>query len=231
MEVEEEIKASDLVEKKDIPEEMIKINKEKKSEKTESEDIFEFIEENYISIFKFINDHQDKIQNAKIVHFDFKQIPPEKYLLLITTHETNADLHKIDRPDNLYIRKIKLEKIIVVNSGICINGTDSRIYVGKSSVIQFHLLPDGNVDYISIIKKCPKINSENVIIIKAESKEASVDELKIVCKSITSKMYTLVKDLKDKKKIKETILDFMDKLNDINYLIKINNEFLAKYKF
>tara|TARA_Y100000310_G_scaffold314641_1_gene364213 strand:+ start:4471 stop:5187 length:717 start_codon:yes stop_codon:yes gene_type:complete len=232
IETEEEVKEVEKSEEQtNTVSEIKKEAEDKKEEISDTTKVTKFNETDYVSIYDFITNNEDKIQNAKIVTFDFKQIPAQKYILLISTHEKDAELYKIDRPDHLFIRSTSPKKILIVNSGICINGSNSRIYVGKSSVTQFHLLEDGNVSHMSSIKKCSKISSENIITVKTEPKEVEVDELKIVCKSITSKMFSLVKDLTDKKIIKQTILDFMDKLNDINYLIKINNEFLAKYKF
>lgn len=175
----------------------------------------------------YIIRNNDKLANAGIVDISgFNRVPQGKFMLFCTSEAEDADLVLVERPNTLWMnRDIVPESIKVESSGIIIKTNNSRIYIGKNNVTKFDI-NDSKVVGMSVIGRAKTAESVKVEIETVASSEKPVDEVKLHIKRISPRLYNIIKDMTTKDDIKNAIVTFMNKVYDLNHLIKIERELL-----
>ena len=180
----------------------------------------------YISLFDFIVANKTKITNGASASLTgFGRVPAGKYLLFCTTGE-NADLILFERPNTLWIENnVMPDTIKVEESGIVIKCSNARYYVGKNNVTKISI-QDNKVVSMSTISRSKtstdvKVSNEEVAITSPDA-----ETIKLHVKRISPRLYNAVKDCSTREEIKTNIITFMEKILDLNHLIKIEKELL-----
>jgi len=181
----------------------------------------------FISLYEYLNRHQDKIQNAAIANISgFSRVPETKYILFVTNEEDNADMVLFDKPNTLWMDpSIVPDTIKVESSGIVVKSSDQRYYIGKNNVTKV-ALNNSHVAGISTISRSKTSASVKVTDDDITVQTPDVDTIKLHVKKISPRLYNAIKDMTTKEEIKAGIEVFMTKIYDLNHLIKIERELL-----
>jgi len=181
----------------------------------------------FISLYEYLNRHQDKIQNAAIANINgFSRVPATKYILFVTSEEDNADMVLFDKPNTLWMDpSIAPDSIKVESSGIVVKSTNQRYYIGKNNVTKVSL-NNGHVAGISTISRSKTSGNVKVSEDEITVGTPDVDTIKLHVKKISPRLYNVIKDMTTKEEIKSGVEEFMTKIYDLNHLIKIERELL-----
>ena len=184
------------------------------------------------TLYDYVMKHTDKLQNSAVFNLDITGIRAGKYLLFRTkdpqsTDLLDASLIMFEFPNQLWLNDVVPTSIRVENSGLVIESENYRFYAGKTNIIRFHLT-NGKVMIMDSISKAK--TADKIKISAAERNETTtekaIDEVKLHVKSISPRLYNLVKDIDDKTIMKTKVNEFMSKVSDINHLIKIDRDLL-----
>ena len=183
--------------------------------------------EPYVTLYNFVQTHMDKITNARVAPLaGFARVPQGKYMMFCTSDEDNADLMLFDRPSTMWMDStIQPDSISIENSGLIIKSPTARLYVGKNNITKVDLTGD-NITGISTISRAKDADSIKVVNEAAERTDAEVDTIKLHVKRISPRLYNVVKDMTTREEIKEGITGFMQRIYDLNHLVKIEKELL-----
>jgi len=156
-------------------------------------------------------------------------IPAGKYMMFKTNEEEDASIYMFESANTIWVPNNTPLSIRVESSGVIINYSDKRVYIGKSNVTVFDIV-DGKIVRGLVISKADtaetiKINQLEVTV------DASVDMnyLKLQVKSITPRLYNAIKDMTTKAEIRTEINVFSDKVKDINHLIKLDKDLILAF--
>jgi len=181
----------------------------------------------WVNLGNYIQTNKDKIQNANPVSLDkMTGIPPGKYFLFKTDHASDADLVLFEEPATLWVTNQQAKEIRVKNSGLVIKTINSRIYAGKNNVVKVDVDKNNKVIKISTISRAKNAESVKEENEECETTEKNVDTTKLYIKKVSPRLYSKVKDMTVKEDIKKAVENYMEHINDINHLIKLEKELL-----
>jgi len=181
----------------------------------------------FVNLFDYLTTHRAKIANAAITNLaGFSRVPSGKYMMFCTNDEENAELVLFERPNTLWMEQsIEPDSIKIENSGIIIKSNNCRFYVGKNNVSKVQIA-DGKVTGISVYSRSKSSDAVRVAQETVTQTQADVDTVKLHVKRVSPRLYNVVKDMTTKEEIKAGIQEFMNKIYDLNHLIKIEKELL-----
>ena len=182
----------------------------------------------FITLFNYLANFKTKITNASITNIGgFSRVPAGKYMLFCTNEQTNAELILFERPDSLWVdQSIIPDSIKIESSGIIIKNNSCRLYVGKNNITKITILLDKVTD-VSVYSR-----SKDALSVRVKAEEVAVsitpavDVVKLHVKKVSPRLFNAVKDMTTIEEIKAGIIDFMQRVYDLNHLIKIEKELL-----
>ena len=179
------------------------------------------------SLYDFVAAHSDKITNASLTNIGgFSRVPQGKYMLFCSNEEDNADLILFERPNTMWMdSNVVPESIKVESSGIVIKAADARFYVGKNNITKVSVA-NNHVAEISTISRAKSAEAVKVSADTDAQQDTDVDTVKLHVKRISPRLYNVIKDMTTKDEIKTGIIEFMQKIYDLNHLVKIEKELL-----
>lgn len=181
----------------------------------------------WVNLGNYIISNKDKIQNANPVNIDkMSGVPAGKYFLFKTDHATDADLVLFEEPATLWVANQQAKEIRVKNSGLVIKTINSRIYAGKNNIVKVDIDNNNKVTKISTISRAKNAESVKEENEECEISEKNVDTTKLYIKKVSPRLYSKVKDMTVKEDIKKAVENYMEHINDINHLIKLEKELL-----
>lgn len=192
-------------------------NSEKTEEKTESDNNSQESSQKE-SVTSFIKRNKDKLTGELI---DPKFLESDRYLVFkIKDSEGNVSIFCHQPCDLLYLYPFEPRSISITSSGIIIKSDNIRTYVGKTLVKQYYLdnygLPN---KYITIKKNVKSEDSEEV-----SNSLPNTETLKLYISRSANKLYKPCSEVTDFQTLVSTCLKEMENIEDINYLIKIEEE-------
>lgn len=181
----------------------------------------------YTNLNDYITTHSDKISGANLTNLSFSRIPSGKYMMFVTSDESDAEVILFDKPNTFWIdSNVVPDDINVKNSGIVIKAPNHRYYVGKNNVTRIDINENNSVESIKVIGRAKPNAEVKVSDAEVTQNDADVDTIKLHAKRVSPKLYNTVKDLTTKEEIKDVVYSFMSKIHDLNHLIKIEKEIL-----
>lgn len=181
----------------------------------------------WTSLENYIVTNKDKIQNASVINLDKMSIPKGKYFLFKTNHPTDSELVLFKQPSTLWIQNIPAAEIKIKDSGIVIKTDNQRIYAGKNNIVNVSINSEGKVEKISTVSRAKTIKNIKEGIENIQKNEVDIDTSKLYIKKASPRLYSKIKDMSDKNEIKKTIISYMNNIEDINHLIKLESELLC----
>jgi hypothetical protein len=181
----------------------------------------------FVNVFDYVTKHKDKVQNASIL--DFSKLPamiPGKYILFKTKHETDSDLVLIEESRKLWVKDQEPTEIVVKNSGIIIKSKNARTYVSKNNVVHVILSENGSTEKICFYGKAKDKDSVKTEVSTEARVEYSIDNVKLYIKKLSPRLSTKVKDVTEKDALVAAIMNYMLNIQDINHLIKIEEQLI-----
>ena len=182
---------------------------------------------NWINLENYIITNKEKIQNADLINLDkMTGIPKGKYFLFKTRCATDAELVLFKQPATLWVVNQPASEIKVKDSGLVIKTTNYRIYAGKNNVVKIEVNNDGKVSKVSTISRTKNIKNVKEETENVENSPVDVDTSKLYIKKASPRLYSKIKDMTKAEDIKKVITAYMDQIEDINHLIKLENDLL-----
>jgi hypothetical protein len=154
-------------------------------------------------------------------------VPNGKHLLFKTLSDDDCSLIMYNDPNKFWIPDEEPIQIRVEVSGIIIDNATSRVYIGKSNATVFNKLND-KIHDMKIISKSASVDNIKIKNIEVETVDSNVDFIKLTVKSISAKLYNIIKDMNEVTEIKTAIVTFMSTVKDINHLIKLDKELMMQ---
>jgi len=184
--------------------------------------------EGLTTVFDFVVKHEAKLVDCNRVELSIPDVPAKKFMLFKTN---DNDMHLVRDCDSFYLKDFAPDKIIVEKSGIIAVSKDVKAFISKMNVMVFELAND-EVQNLFKYKRC-KNESENLIceVTQPEEFTDNIDQIKMKIKANMPRLYNKVKEIEDKGELKNKVVEFIDGVSDLNYLIKIYKNVIMAVKF
>jgi hypothetical protein len=181
---------------------------------------------NIVTVFDFILANENKLNKCAIVTSVFENAKQKEYILFRTIEEEKqSNIFLFDGCSEMYLKNFIPDKITVQISGMIIESSIQKVFVSKTNVFQFELT--NNIPIILYkYKRCSKINKLTCETEKSNKKSMSLDIVKLKIRQVCPRLFNTIKELNSKEEIKNSLIEFIKDIVDLNYLIKIYKDLL-----
>lgn len=181
--------------------------------------------ENMISVFAFLTSHTDQIRNASIIDMNLVGVREGKYIMFKERTDEDAELWMMDDCSSLFLEDFSPDSIKVFGSGAVAKSENMRAYIGKTNCVVAELNDRGTPDKVTIYRKS-RNGSPRIEIKERGEEDMSVDQVKVIIHSISSKLFNLIEEMNGLDEIRTAVLEFSQIVTDINYLVKLEEKVL-----
>ena len=183
----------------------------------------------YVSLQEILTAHADKLVGCHQI--DISGIPEAaeyNYLMYARDEEKDKSLILIAHPDRIALYEsyiVNIQSIRVLESGVVIISDNARTYVNNSGTIHYEINADKKAVSRVNVSKFKKGTASMSEAVKAPE-PSELEAVKQMVKLNSIRMYPVIKDETEVAGFRAKALEFMDKIKDINHLIKIESEIL-----
>ena len=180
-----------------------------------------------VSVYDFVNAHINKINNCQNMTLTLEKVPEDKYILFRTNADV-ADLILFENSDTIYLKSFVPDVVQVYHSGIYAYNQTQKAFITSTCTIQMDIA-DAIPSKIYKYKRCRK-DVEHLVceVTNREIKYSELDQIKLRVRTICPKLYPVIKEIGEKGAIKKEIVDFVEDVVDLAYLIKLNKDLLME---